>query len=184
MLKFKFPGIVPRGGRYMVEAHGREFNHPEKGQLKRQVELYCEQNKLPVPDGLDALIEDCTCRRQPVKFCIGHDDGKPRKQVVTLSTIRSSTRALLSGEGFADPGMALERAVICASCKLNDRSACPTCTGLIAWGTREIGNREVPGYSDVLGVCELDGSLMSAGIFAKAVSANPGEPAHCWRGRL
>jgi len=184
MLRFKFQGIVPPGGRYHGEAGGLAFSHPERGQLIRQLENYYIQNNQPIPEDLNARVEDCTCRQITAKFCEGPEDGLPRRRVVTLRDIRDATTRFVSGEGFSDPGIARDRAVVCARCKLNDRSACPTCTGLVSWGARSVGNREVSGYSDILGVCVLDAVLMSAGIFAKHVDAFPDEPEECWRGKL
>lgn len=182
MLRFKYQNIVPPGGRYLVTVHGVDFSHPERHQLKRLVDLYCKQNSLELPEDPDALIEDCTCRRITDKFCEGHDDGRPRKRVVTLREIREATlKVTQATPGFADAGTALERAVVCAKCPLSDRSACPTCTGLVSWGSKSVGNREVSGYSQILGVCSLDACLMSAGVFASKFSPIPGAPDNCWR---
>lgn len=157
------------------------FTHPERHQLVRQLETYCAQNRLEEAPDWDAFIEDCTCREITPQFCVGDDDGRPRKRVVTLKDIRDATVRFTSGSGYADQGTATERAVVCAKCPLSDRSACPTCTGLVSWGTRSVGNREVKGYSDILGVCELDAVLMSAGVFAKSVETRPDAPENCWR---
>lgn len=183
MLRFRYRGIVPPGGRYHGTAGGMAFSHPERGQLIRQLENYYIQNNLSIPLDLNAQIEDCTCRQVPEKFCEGTNDGEPRKRVVTLQDIRDATLRFTGGEGFADAGTALDRAVVCVRCKLNNRAACPTCTGLAAWGTRRVGGREVTGYSDILGVCELDACLMSAGVFARTASIVEGQPDNCWRGK-
>ena len=186
MLRFKFQGIVPPGGRYFINGDlvdGLTFSHPDRAKALAQVTAYLLQNKREVPSNLNEILEDCVCRQVPIGFCEGPDDGRPRKRVVSLKDIREKTLALVSSTSYADPGVAKERAVICAQCKLNDRSACPTCTGLIAWGARAIGNRTVPGYSDILGICELDGCLMAAGIFAKSMEGVPEAPANCWRGK-
>lgn len=182
MLRFKFQGTVPPGGRYLATLRGTDFSHPERHQLKRLLSSFCSQNKFELPDDLDALIEDCTCRRISAAFCEGEDDGKPRQKVVTLKDIREATlRVTQRHPGFADPGTALERSVICAKCPNNDRSACPTCTGLVSWGSRSVGNREVTGYSQILGVCAIDACLMSAGVFASKAEPIENAPANCWR---
>lgn len=182
VLRFKFQNTVPPGGRYLATINGQDFSHPERHQLKRQIDAYCDQNKLPRVTELDVLIEDCTCRRITDKFCEGDDEGKPRQKVVTLKDIREATVKVTSASpGYADPGTALDRAVICTKCKLNDRSACPTCTGLVSWGARSVGNREVTGYSQILGVCVIDACLMSAGVFVSKVVPIEGAPDNCWR---
>lgn len=182
MLRFRLQGIVPPGGRYHAEAGGMAFSHPERIQLVRQLESYYIQNKLPIPDNLNAQIEDCTCRKITDKFCMGDDDGIPRPRVVTLKDIREATlKVTMAFPGYADPGTALDRSVICAKCKLNDRSACPTCTGLVSWGAKSVGNREVTGYSQILGVCSMDACLMSAGVFAPKFTPVEGAPDNCWR---
>lgn len=184
MLRFAREGIVPPGGRYFFEVEGMSFVHPERHMLIRQVENFYIQNQKEIPADLEKQIQDHMCRRLPAGFCAGSDDGLPRKKTVTLADIRSKTLALISGVGYADPGIAKERAIICVKCAMNDRSACPSCTGLVAWGTRQVGNRTVDGYSDILGICELDGCLMSAGIFAKNTERHGDAPESCWRGRV
>ena len=181
MLKFALQGITPPGNGYFYEVDGMRFSHPTRVGLFQQITSYYISNGTAVPDRIEALVEDCMCRRLPAKFCTGDDDGLPRRRVVTLKDIREITTRFLAGEGFADQGTAKDRSVICATCRLNDRSACPTCTGLVAWGVKQAGGREIPGYSDVLGVCELDACLMSAGVFAKTFAPVEGAPEACWR---
>lgn len=183
MLKFALLGITPPGNAYFYDVGNLVLIHPTRVGLLQQIDAYYKANGKATPENIVQLIEDHMCRQLPGKFCVGDADGRPRKRVVTLKEIREVTTAFLSREGFADPGVAKDRAVLCATCPRNDRSACPTCTGLVAWGVRQVGGREVPGYGDVLGVCELDACLMSAGIFAKAFENIDGAPAACWRNK-
>jgi hypothetical protein len=184
MLRFKYKGIVPPGSRYLYAINEHQFSHPERAGLLRQIVTYVVQNGLTMPDDLEAAVEDYTCRQIPAGFCEGDDDGRPRSLALTMADIRGRTVRLITGESLADRGMATERAVVCAKCPNNDRTACPTCTGLVAWGVRLVRGQELPGYSDVLGVCTVDGCLMVAGVFAKSTVRPDQAPSNCWRGHI
>ena len=143
MQDFRVTNVVPPGGRYFYEVSETKVFMEDftMNQLLTRLGAHYTQNHLPVPEGLREIVADFMCRRLPTGFCTG--DGPPvGVQIYTVADIRERSRrqATLS-TGFVLPAEAVERAKICANCPKNDRSICPTCSGMVAWAIRLVGGR-------------------------------------------
>ena len=179
MRKFRNLRVVPPGGVYFYEVPETRayLKHPSRRGLATAVSDHYRTNRLPAPPNLDALIQDFMCRRLPDGFCTG---GGPDVKIVTLRGVREATAKLLSRAGFpATPGEARQRAAVCGSCKLNDRTLCPTCVGLVSWGLKQV-RQPALGFEGWLGVCGVDISAVSAKVYVKSGEASSGHPANCW----
>lgn len=182
MLDFRVQNVVPPGGRYFYEVPETRYYVEDftlDAALERVRRHYLE-NGLAVPDGLRARMKDFMCRRLPEGFCFGTDGQASGIRIYTTAEIRNNTRQLVVSGGPATPGEAKSRADVCGRCPLNDRSACPTCTGMVSWATRMVGGRTT-GYEQVLGICGVDGVLVAAKVFVANVPGNSGYPEACWR---
>jgi len=78
-----------------------------------------------------------------------------------------------------------KRLIRCTSCPAHDRSLCVTCTGLVAWVSRNLpGNRPRLQADDASGVCAACGALSAAVVCSRYAADEPvweKAPATCWR---
>lgn len=182
MLDFRVQNVVPPGGRYFYEVPGTRYSVEDftmTGLLSR-VRKHMHENNLPIADDLECQVKDYMCRRLPTGFCLGDSNTPVGIKIYTMAEVRNNTLVLGQGNGFVTPGEATTRAQVCGKCALNDRSACPTCTGMVTWAVRFVGGRST-GYEQILGICVVDGTLIPAKIFLANIPGNPGYPATCWR---
>lgn len=179
MQKFRVKNLVPPGGRYFYEepTTGVRLESPTKSGLTAEIQAHCRTNQLAVPKNLSDLIEDFMCERLPEGFCYGTG---PRAKVITLQQVKKRTSDLAAGNPRLTSGEARQRAAACGDCELNDRSACPTCVGLVSWSSRLAGN-SIGGMGDWLGVCAVDSVALPTKIFLKNVPENDEYPTGCWR---
>jgi len=181
MLTFAHKRTVPPGGAYFytVPDTGVVFREYSYDLLLSKLADYYNENKLTPPDNMKAVVEDYMCRFMPETFCHGDDDGKPRKKVVTLSTIREETLKIAAGNPRVLPGEAKRRALICSECPRNDRQMCTSCSGLQAWA-RKLAGKSIEGLDAVLGVCEIDATALSAKVHLQDIPDGD-YPENCWR---
>jgi len=184
MLKYKVRNVVPPGNRYFytVSETDTGFEHSVQSQLELMVQEHLVVNKLPVPADLSALIEDYICRHVPESFCFGEDEGRPRARVVTIFTVKDATQRLFAvNRKFVEQVVANRRASVCAQCTRNVLGACSSCTGLPSWVAGLLERRLTP-LDKSLGLCYIDGSMLTAKVFAAAsqVSQPDGHPENCW----
>ena len=182
MLRFANYRTVPPGGAYFytipeTEMHFKEYSFSRL--VAHVTEAYMAAD-VPVPKDLQARIEDFMCRHFPVSFCQGDDEGKPRKKVATLSSIRQATLALAAGNPRTIPGEARRRAAVCSNCPSNNRQMCTSCSGLQAWA-RKLAGRGIEGLDAALGVCEIDTTALSATVHMTEAPDNEEFPDNCWR---
>ena len=124
-------------------------------------------------------IEDFMCRRLPEGFCTGCDDGKPRARVVTMASIRNDTENIVRNGKLTPPVLAKFNAEKCNRCQKNNRSMCPTCSGVNAWASRRVGRPDTPASYNWLGVCEVDGTALAAKVNLTGVPVGD-HPDNCW----
>lgn len=169
--------VVPPGGRYFYEVPETKayIDSPTRGGLVSVVRRHYEANGIPPPQEIEDLIEDFMCRRLPRGFCRG---GEPEVKTVTLRAIREATLALFRmAGGTTIPLEARRRAAVCGRCDRNDRTLCPTCIGLVAWGLSVV-RQPTSGFEAWLGVCTVDRTALSAKVYMKSVAGD--YPEHCW----
>lgn len=196
MQRFKQPNVVPPGNEffYVVEDTGAYFAHHQMPILLQKVRAHLVANKLPIPDDLEADVEDYICRHVPEGFCKGEPTG-PRSVVVTPRSVREFTNVLFRSLGAVLRGQspyvtmqeAERRAGICVNCPMNNRSVCSTCSGLRGWVRALVPGKKTE-LDNHLHVCEICTCLLSAKIhlrldILKKNVTKAGEqqyPAHCW----
>ena len=177
--RFRDPRIVPPGGRYFYEVPETKayIEAPTRGGVITAIRAHYEVNSIPVPTNIDEMLQEFMCRRLPKGFCLG---AEPTIKVVTLAKIRAKTEAMVrAGGGCVSPGEARRRAGVCGSCLKNDRTLCPTCVGLVAWGLRAVRQRPL-GFEAWLGVCAVDVTAVSAKVYVNNVSHREEAPEGCW----
>lgn len=181
MLSFRVANVVPPGNKYFFEVPetGVYLEDPELGSLLTRLMRHYADNSVPCPGNLEELVRDFICRRMPKGFCWGDDGGAERPKVYTTADIRNATNDMVRRAELVTVGEAKPRAVVCGNCKLNDRSACPTCTGMVAWAVRAVSGRST-GTEELLGICVADGTLIPAKIFVKELPDRPEYPDTCW----
>jgi len=183
-MKFANERTIPPGGWYFytVPETGVTIKSLTRVGFFDKIRKHYGENSLECPDDLEDLVMDFMCRRLPRGFC--HGEGSGSVNVVTMSDVKRRTVQAAAGQERVTPGEAKERAAICGRCKLNDRSACPTCSGLNAWASR-LGGVKVPGSASYLGICRADGLATSAGVALKDAPVDKDEvPEHCWRRKV
>ena len=184
MLQFRVKNVIPPGGRYFFEVKetGVRLEDFTMSGAKLKVKAHMRENGIEVPEDLEARIEDHICRHAPEGFCFGDLDGKPRARVVTLQSVKTNTSSLQAGNSRIDIGMARTRARTCGQCKMNDRSACPSCVGMVAWARRMAG-RQLGGLDEWLGVCMVDAVAIPVKVHLSHIPSNPDYPDDCWRNK-
>ena len=181
-MEFANSRTIPPGGHYFYEVPETRVLIKDLtygGAIARIRKNYAE-NGLPVPEDLEKRVIDFMCRLLPKGFCQGADDGKPRPRMMLMSEVKRTTAAAAATKSRVTPGEANRRALICGGCPLNDRSGCPTCSGLNAWASK-LGGVPVPGGATYLGICKADGLAMSAGVALEHAPAVNKAPENCWR---
>ena len=179
MMKFRNPRVVPPGGKYFYEVPETRayIDSCTRIGLETAVRKHYSTNGIMVPVSLKASIEDFMCHRLPKGFCSG---GEPTVRVVSLREIRWATEAVLrKAGGVVSRGEAKRRAGICGGCDRNDRTMCPTCVGLVAWGLQVV-KQPALGFEAWLGVCAIDCAALSAKVYGKSIPAAGGYPEACW----
>jgi len=181
MLTFANERTVPPGGAYFytVPETNAVFREYSFDRLMDTLGSYYAGNNITKPGNLTALVKDYMCRHFPVTFCIGDDEGKPRKKVVTLSTIREETLKLAAGNPRVLPGEARRRAITCSNCPRNDKQMCTSCSGLQSWARKVVGGG-IEGLDDALGVCEIDATALSTKVHLQDIPEGD-YPENCWR---
>jgi hypothetical protein len=164
---------IPEFGMYMESLSWRDLLAKVRGQYGA--------NQVPPPVNLELMIQDYMCRKLPKGFCIG-ETPEGAKHPLTFWDIKDRTTSmLLRGRRALVPLLqAKSRAEVCANCKQNDRSMCPTCIGLNAWARLQT-KQSVPGSELWLGVCEVDGvSLVARVNMLDAGTRTAEHPEGCW----
>lgn len=184
MLRFVSARSGPPGGMYFYETPDTRvlFRHPTMSAVVRAVQQHYLDNGITAPGNLEALIEDQMCLHMPDTFCKGDDDGRPRKRVVTLVSIRKATMELAAGNPRVGPGEAERRARVCANCKHNNRASCTSCTGMTEWA-RKVAGATLSGLDSALGICEVDCTALSAKVHMSNVPEDDSYPDNCWRSK-
>lgn len=180
MLKFRVTRIVPPGNRYFYDIDGVEFESASLRGLESIIRNHCRMSDIEIPADLKAVIVDYMCRRLPEDFCHGDLDGAPRARTATMNEIKAVTMAKAASCSRAQPAEVKRRAVICANCKRNDRSLCPTCVGLTAWAQRLIGGT-LGAREEWLGVCTVDATSLAALVHLNDENPEGELPDGCWR---
>jgi hypothetical protein len=185
--EFQRPDSVPPGGVYFYEldvgggAPVRFESFRTVEDLVWQIESYCGLNNRAPPDHLKAVVLEFMCDNLPPGFC--RTSAYNVKRSLTLSQVKDFTnvlfrRALSSGAAFLAPqAVAEERARICTTCPLNDRSKCTVCGGLLALVRKLVGRRETR-HDQLLGTCALCGCLLSVKVHvsSEALKASTNKP--------
>lgn len=180
-MEFKVSNVTPPGGRYFYEVPETRtyFEDLSEMRLHDRLRRHYADNRILWPEDMPARIRDYICRRVPPGFCRGDSADGPTFKIYTTDSVRSSTRRLTGKQ--VTPGAAKSRAEICARCPMNDRTACPTCTGMVAWAQRYVGNKTT-GIDQILGICVADGALIPAKVWFESGSAVTDDvPQTCWR---
>jgi hypothetical protein len=179
MMEFKVSNIVPPGGRYFYEVPETRtyFEDLSEDRLIARLRRHFADNRIPWPGDMTARVRDFICRRVPPGFCRGDVGDGPTFKVYTTDMVRAATRRLVGPQVVQ--GLAQRRAEVCANCTQNDRTACPTCTGMVAWAQRYVGGKTT-GIDQVLGICLVDGALIPAKVWFEFDGAGE-HPVGCWR---
>jgi hypothetical protein len=169
MLKFARRNIIPPGGIYFYEVPETKqyFSHPQFKNCELLVREHYWNNNIPLPETLPALMEDYMCRHLPESFCVGRTEGElKRAKTLTFWTVSDNTFRMLPHDGLFEPAPEAERrAAICVGCDNNLGGICSSCSGLklrFAAQMRGLSTTQ----DRFLGVCAVDGSLLTAKVFA------------------
>jgi hypothetical protein len=182
MLTFANERTVPPGGRYFYEVPETRvvISSLTKHDFFARIRKNYAENGLAAPDDLEARVVDFMCRRLPKGFCQGEG---PVSTALTMSEVKRKTVEMAGVTKRVTPGEANGRARICGGCPMNDRSGCPTCSGLNAWAAR-LGGVHVPGGATYLGICRVDGLALSAGVAFESAPVKGEVPEQCWRQKV
>jgi len=182
MLSFANARTIPPGGRYFYEVPETRviISSLTLHDFFDKVRRHYAENGLVAPANLEELAFDFMCRRLPKGFCQGEG---PVSKTMTMSDVKLKTVEMAGTTKRVTPGEARKRAHICANCPLNDRSGCPTCSGVNAWAAR-LGGVPVPGGATFLGICGADGLVLSAGVAFEDAPVKAEVPEHCWRRKV
>lgn len=168
-MKFERRNIVPPGGKYFYEVPETKmfFEHPQFSSLELLVREHYYNNNIPLPEMLSGLIEDYMCRHLPKSFCIGVSDGEfKRAKTLTYWVVADNTFRLLSHkEAYASAEEAEKRAAICMKCGNNLSGICSSCSGLKLRFAAQLRGLSTT-QDRFLGVCAVDGSLLTAKVYA------------------
>lgn len=182
MMTFANDRTIPPGSRFFYEVPETKvvLSFLTRSELFHSIRKHYGENNLAAPEDLEKRVIDFMCCRLPKGFCIGAPETGPLHHAITMSQVKQHTVDLASSTGRVTPGEAKRRALICGACPLNDRSGCPTCSGLNAWASK-IGGVPVPGGATYLGICSVDGLAMSAGVALESAPVARKPPENCWR---
>lgn len=179
-MKFANDRTVPPGGQYFYQVPETQvvITSLTRVDFFDMIRKHYGENGLVCPKDIEDVALDFMCRRLPKGFCQG--EGKLVGTIITMSQVRQKTMDAAAITGRVTPGEAKRRALICGACPMNDRSSCPTCSGVNAWAGR-LGGVRVPGGDTYLGICRADGLAMSAGVALESAPVTGEVPDQCWR---
>ena len=181
MLEFRVKNIVPPGGAYFFEVDGVPLHDATRTGLRTRIARAYAAKGEQVPIDIEAQIMHFMCLRLPEGFCMGAADGSVRNKVLTIQALRTNTENLVrKASGMAPPTKAKFNARRCNQCSLNNRSMCPTCSGINAWASRRVGRPETPAEYNWLGVCTVDGTALAAKVNLEGLPNNNDYPSTCW----
>jgi len=196
--EFQRPDSVPPGGVYFYELEisgsvpVRFESHKNVDDLVWQISSYCDLNRIPLPEHLRAKTIEYMCDNLPSGFC--RESSSNVRKFLSLSQIKEFTSIIFKRAFMKSPSNFLatlndaeNRAKICSTCPLNDRTRCTVCGGLLSLVRKLVGRRETA-YDPVLGTCSLCGCLLRVKVHVssealKSATTKPPEdqiPGFCW----
>lgn len=180
MLEFRVKNIVPPGGIYFYEVDEVPLQDYTRSGLLTKIRAAYRAKGEDAPADIWAKVEDFMCRRLPETFCDGTDDGRPRARVLTIKQVQKNTADAIQKYDRCGPAKAKLHAEKCNQCPLNNRSMCPTCSGINRWASMAVGRPDTPASFDYLGVCEADGTALVAKVNLEDVEPNDNLHEDCW----
>lgn len=181
MLKFNRPNVVPPSRDYFFALpSGEVVRRPSRTALENLVRSELVKQGEPVPEDLRAEIEHYMCQYLPETFCVG--EGDRVRKVYSSSQLREWSRKRAAKYERTTPGLADERANVCAGCPMNDRTMCSSCTGLSAYARSLAGRPQFREFG-FLGVCACDAAVLGLEVCLDDTPGLTGGevPENCWR---
>lgn len=187
----------PGGWRYKVPQTGQTFRGVSEYQLLCELQAHYRANQLPLPDGLNDLIEQFVCEQEPDYCTDAHGqpihDGK-RTFTHNIRTVLQGTATLFTwlvkGEGLVPAPQAEARASICVGCNFNaEPQGCTSCNSKVMRLAVEkvVGTRRTS-FHNQLRSCRICSCQLAAKVHLPLPSIlrfMPEEqlsqlPSHCW----
>lgn len=157
-------------------------------ELVYRVRRHYEQNQLPVPENLRAVIEDYICRRVAGGYC-NEGAGSANRQPSFFEAVAATEKLMLAARGWprGEPDVD-SRANTCCQCSENLLGMCTTCNGLRATARRMAGRPPLK-QAAYLGICGVTACVVEGQVHLDV--AKLGEwsarrkdwPANCWVGK-
>lgn len=194
MERFKYKIFVPPGGRWFYEVPETKVflsSNDSEGDLLWHVRQHYLANKLPVPDNLQAVVQNYMCLHLPEGFCEGELEPLAKRAApLTFFSIVQFTQALVhkltKADFFVSQEEAERRARICLRCPENSKNLCTTCNGLRSLAAALIGNRQATSVDAKLEACAVCGCALRAKLhvnrayIAESAKRLKEYPPYCW----
>lgn len=191
MILKNFKEVPPNGYRYVVPETGTEIIAWDAFSWFDLAKANLTANGFPVPDDLEAQMQDQLCQTLEPQWC---DQVDPNRPVVSTRISWSDVKAgisvysswLASGMATVPQEEADRRAKICASCFLNVNVegcyACHKLAGLLTWSNR------TP-YDESLRACAACHCLNRAQVWFPIATLETSDtverqvmyPSFCWK---
>lgn len=181
MARFKSYNSEPPGGVYFYSLNGEFIQAKSRPAIGIMVKRLHIKHGLPAPPNPFELVMAHMCPSMPAGMCAGETDVRTG---LSVTKVKENTRALF-GRPVAHPVLIRERLYTCLSCPQNNRSSCPSCSGLMAWVLDGMGNRSAIPADSFAYVCAAHAAFVSALVTVDELGGDIPEtcPPACWRRR-
>jgi len=184
MLAMRNPMFAPPGGKwfYLVPETGYYVESPQGKQtvFDRVVRHYVA-NGIPVPENLDALIEDYVCRNVVYGACIGEDPRAPGDRPLTYFEVVEALEKFFRGRDrqLVEPREAEQRGLVCIKCPMHSLGMCTSCNELRQQTRRFVKNRALL-LDNQLGICRVMRIPTNGLIHVAEFDSKLTFPENCW----
>lgn len=180
-MRFRHLTSTPPGGVYFYEVDGHYVEARTSADICLLVKDLHASLGRPVPFDPMSLVMAHMCPSMPPGFCDG--PGGVETSLMRVGEVKART-AELFGRTPAPPVVVRERLHACLSCSENERASCPSCSGLLDWVLKGVGNRTRIPADDFAFVCRPSRVFVSALASVDDPGPPPeGAPDSCWRKR-
>jgi hypothetical protein len=177
-MRFVTYNTMPPGGVFFFQLGADYVSAPSRIQICAKVKALHLKHGVPCHPDPWEMIMDHMCQRLPSGYCT--EPVENGVKMYTVADIKANTQKLF-GKMVADPASIRDRLSVCVGCKLNKRSLCPTCTGLLPW-ILSGSKRAKVSADDFVSVCAADAVFISALVSVEQEGKAPETCSdNCWR---
>lgn len=189
--------VVPDGFRYTVQETGYTVRARDYWSWMKKTRDHYKANEIPIPDDLDARMEDQLCKLLPPEWCARPNDASWINTRISWDDFANGMKAFVSlflgGFDFVDQAEAERRAWLCCGCPMNvSLAGCGACRKMATLITGDVAKRTTPYDADLRACAICKCAVQSMVWFPMDALESADTPEHqalypaefCWKNKL